>query len=48
MHRLLGVVHLLRGEYVYDSLIDINNDNRLKGVITPLARLHDVPQQEHE
>ena len=40
MHWVLGVIHLAqRRIFVYDSLIDINSDNRLKGAIIPLAKV---------
>lgn len=40
MHWALGVVHLVQRKiFVYDSLISINSDNRLKGVIISLAKL---------
>ena len=40
MHWVLGVVHLAQGKiFVYDSLIGINSDNRLKGAIIPLAKV---------
>ena len=40
MHWVLGVVHLPhRRIFVYDSLISINSDSRLKAAITPLARM---------
>ena len=40
MHQVFEVVHLTqRRIFVYDSLIDINSDNRLKGVIIPLAKV---------
>ena len=40
MHWVLGVVYLAqRIILVYDSLIGINSDNRLKGVIIPLAKV---------
>ncbi|RVW51725.1 hypothetical protein CK203_066631 [Vitis vinifera] len=40
MHWVLGVVYLAqRIISVYDSLIGINGDNRLKGAIIPLAKV---------
>ena len=40
MHWVLGVVYLAqRIILVYDSLIGINSDNRLKGAIIPLAKV---------
>ena len=40
MHWVLGVVHLAqRRIFVYDSLIGINSDNRLKDAIIPLAKV---------
>ena len=40
MYWVLNVVHLAQKRiFVYNSLIGINSDNRLKGVIIPLARL---------
>ena len=40
MHWVLGVVHLAQGKiFVYDSLIGINSDNRLKCAIIPLAKM---------
>ncbi|KAL6323807.1 hypothetical protein AAG906_003428 [Vitis piasezkii] len=39
-HWVLGVVHLRRGIiYVYDSLMDINNNARLQVTIKPFAKL---------
>ena len=40
MHWVLKVFHLAqRRIFVYDSLIGTNSDNRLKGVIIPLAKV---------
>ena len=40
MHWILEVVQLpQRRIFVYDSLIGINSDSRLKAAITPLARM---------
>ena len=40
MHWVLRVVHLAQRRIIlYDSLISIDNDNRLKDVIIPLAKL---------
>ena len=40
MHWVLGIVHVAqRRIFVYDSLIGTNSDNRLKGVIIPLAKV---------
>ena len=39
-HWVLGVVHIRRRIiYVYDSLMEINNNARLQVVIKPLAKL---------
>ena len=40
MYWVLGVVYLSQMRiFVYDSLIGINSDNQLKGVIIPLAKV---------
>ena len=40
MYWVLGVVYLSQMRiFVYDSLIGINSDNKLKGVIIPLAKV---------